>query len=144
MVEGYFGVGSAALWNLLLLILVSFIFFGATSINDEIGKFTGILYLGIPIADFFIVRPSVEKVGAGLGWSSKTVIGYSILASALCFVIYGVIGFGLVQQHVIADLRKKGFRGGMFYSKKRIYAFLEELERSNQAAVQQTPMRMSL
>jgi hypothetical protein len=144
MVDGYFGVGRAALWNLLLLIVVSVIFFVSLSLSKEIGPFASLLYLCIPIADFFIVRPSVEKIGFGLGWSSKTVIGYSILASILCFFFYGVIGFALVQHHVIADLRKKGFRGGLFYGKKRIYAFVDELERSNQALAHQTPVQMNI
>jgi len=115
--DGYFGLNTVFLYNFGLAILLNVV---GRIPNFEFGL---ILFLiSIPLIGLvvgYLSYPKNKLIGYGCNWSKHGPLTASILMglnSALCC---GIIGYVVVQNIALKEMRKYGVRGGAFGLRKR-------------------------
>lgn len=126
--DGYFKLNSAALFIIFLYLIVFLI-----------GSWSGPSLAVIPIAAAclsivvigFIAHAAVIPLAIGLGWSELTVKVLTVLLAISSVFCLGIGGFAILQAMAGSELRRYKVRQRFSgYSRKNIWAKIDELERA--------------
>lgn len=92
-----------------------------------------VLFMPLTVVAFavgLLLVPTMKKVGAGLKWSSKSIIPVSILLGLNVMICGGAIGFIIVQQLTGEVLKKHGLKvNALALRKKDAIAITDDLRR---------------
>lgn len=128
--EGYAGLNYVFLLNVLLAIggralTLAPIWNGSSP--ESVLIFYGVYFIVLFAAVGACSYPYNKKIGFGKDWPASNAIIASVLTALFAWLCCGLIGYGVMQQIAMNEMKKYGLKGGLGLRKKEVMARVEEI-----------------
>ena len=148
LADGYFGLSWAFLVNVICAVGIN-IGFQSMSINGRVTSETSwaLIYLGLVLCLGIVIAlmtyPPNKKIAFGKGWKPGSAVLASVLMALNSIVCCGIIGYAVMQQLALSEMKLYGVRPRGFGLRRKdidpIIQALKNQEHQGQVAPVYTP-----
>jgi hypothetical protein len=131
LADGYFGLNWVFLANVGLVIAIRIVTF--LEIDADLATLLLIASLAILFAAvFFLSLPCNRKIVFGKGWPDSGAFVASLLMALNSVLCCGVVGYVVMQQIAVVEMKKYGIHAGFLGIRKRdVHARVEQIRASS-------------